>query len=118
MSGTGSTFFTTLAGFPIATKNSGMSLVTMLPDPMVHPFPIVTPGMMVTFPPIQQSSPIVTWPAYSTPSRRDWTPVSCVAAKMETNGPNLMFVSGTWIWQYFEHESVAGFVQRQETALT
>lgn len=27
--------------------------------------------------------------AYSTPSRRDWTPTSCVAANIETNGPNM-----------------------------
>lgn len=88
-SGTGVTFLTTLAGDPMATENSGISLVTMLPAPIVHPFPIVTPAMMVTVPPIQQSSPIVTDLAYSMSSRRDWTSVSCVAAKMETLGPNM-----------------------------
>ncbi|KAF3761401.1 hypothetical protein M406DRAFT_265858, partial [Cryphonectria parasitica EP155] len=75
-SGTASTFLTTLAGLPIATLKSGTSLVTTLPAPMVQPLPMVTPGIMVTLPPIQQSSPMVTGMAYSTPSRRDWTPVS------------------------------------------
>ncbi|KAI1812139.1 hypothetical protein GGS20DRAFT_44171 [Poronia punctata] len=79
-SGTRSTLLTTLAGAPTATEKSGTSLVTTLPAPTVHPFPIVTPGMMVVFPPIQQSSPIVTGFAYSIPSRRDCTSVSCVAA--------------------------------------
>lgn len=89
ISGTGSTFFTTLAGDPMATEKSGIDLVTILPAPIVQPLPIVTPGMMVVLPPIQQSSPIVTPLAYSTPSRRDCTSVSCVAAKMETKGPNM-----------------------------
>lgn len=34
-----------------------LTLVTTLPAPTVHPFPILTPGRMVAFPPIQQSSP-------------------------------------------------------------
>ncbi|KAI1175999.1 hypothetical protein F4777DRAFT_290192 [Nemania sp. FL0916] len=55
---------------------------------MVHPLPMVTPGMMVVLPPIQQSSPMVTGRANSMPSRRGCTSVSCVAAKMDTNGPN------------------------------
>ncbi|PKK50798.1 hypothetical protein CI102_5237, partial [Trichoderma harzianum] len=59
-------------------------LVTTLPAPIVHPFPIVKPGMMVVLPPIQQSSPMVTLPPYSIPLRRDWTPVSCVAPNIDT----------------------------------
>ncbi|PSR74472.1 hypothetical protein BD289DRAFT_354870, partial [Coniella lustricola] len=79
----------TLAGLPTATLKSGTSLVTTLPAPMVQPLPILTPGIIVTLPPIQQSSPIETGMAYSTPSRRDCTSVSCVAAKMDTKGPNM-----------------------------
>lgn len=44
MSGTGSTFLTTLAGEPMATEKSGTSLVTTLPAATVHPLPMVTPG--------------------------------------------------------------------------
>ncbi|KAK0619409.1 hypothetical protein B0T14DRAFT_207985 [Immersiella caudata] len=72
---------------PIATENSGTSLVTTLPAPIVHPFPIFTPGIIDTFPPIQQSSPISTSTAYSNPSRRLCTPTSCVAVKIDTPGP-------------------------------
>ncbi|KAI2642527.1 hypothetical protein GGS21DRAFT_176261 [Xylaria nigripes] len=72
----------------MATEKSGMSLVTMLPAPIVQPLPMVTPGMMVVFPPIQQSSPMTTGLAYSMPSRRDCTSVSWVAAKIDTKGPN------------------------------
>ncbi|KAI1363677.1 hypothetical protein F5Y08DRAFT_329175 [Xylaria arbuscula] len=74
---------------PIATEKSGISLVTILPAPIVHPLPIVTPGIIVVFPPIQQSSPMTTGRAYSIPSRRDCTSVSWVAAKMDTKGPNI-----------------------------
>lgn len=35
------------------------TFVTTLPAPMVHPSPIVTPGKIMTFPAIQQSSPTV-----------------------------------------------------------
>ncbi|KAI0550112.1 hypothetical protein F4679DRAFT_220014 [Xylaria curta] len=66
-----------------------MFLVTTLPAPMVHPFPMVTPGMIVTLPPIQQSSPMTTGLAYSMLSRRDCTSVSWVAANMDTKGPNI-----------------------------
>ncbi|EYE91348.1 uncharacterized protein EURHEDRAFT_465063, partial [Aspergillus ruber CBS 135680] len=39
------------------------SLVTTEPAPTVHPLPILTPGRMMTFPPIQQSSSMKTgWP--------------------------------------------------------
>ncbi|KAI1354468.1 hypothetical protein F5Y01DRAFT_251199 [Xylaria sp. FL0043] len=72
----------------MATEKSGISFVTTLLAPIVQPLPIVTPGMMVVLPPIQQSSPMVTGLAYSIPSRRDCTSVSCVAANMKTNGPN------------------------------
>lgn len=65
------TFLMTLAGDPTATENAGMLLVTTEPAPIVHPFPIVTPGRMLTLPPIQQSSPMNTGSANSTPSRRD-----------------------------------------------
>lgn len=87
-SGTGLTFLITFAGEPTATEKSGIDFVTMLPAPIVHPFPIVTPGIMVVLPPIQQSSPMVTLPPYSMPLRRDCTSVSCVAPNIETKGPN------------------------------
>ena len=61
------TFLTTLAGFPTATDRSSISLVTTLPAPMVHPFPILTPGQMTTPPPIQQSVPMVIGSAQSGP---------------------------------------------------
>ncbi|KAH9898930.1 hypothetical protein F4778DRAFT_177860 [Xylariomycetidae sp. FL2044] len=47
--------------------NGGMSFVTTLPAPMVHPRPMVTPGRTMTLPPIQQSSPIVIGAPYSGP---------------------------------------------------
>ena len=71
----------------MATEKLGMSFVTTLPAPTVTPSPIFTPGMMTVFPPIQQSFPIATSLAYSTPSRLDCTSVSCVAAKICTPGP-------------------------------
>jgi len=37
---TASAVFTTLAGLPIATEKSGMSLATTLPAPTITPFPI------------------------------------------------------------------------------
>ena len=52
-------FLITFAGFPAAIEWSGISLVTTEPAPMTQPFPMVTPGQMIAFPPIQQSSPIV-----------------------------------------------------------
>lgn len=65
------TFSTTRAGTPYATENSGMSLVTSDPAPIVQPFPIVTPGRTVVPAPSQQSSPIVTGRVKTIPSRRD-----------------------------------------------
>jgi hypothetical protein len=85
---TGVTFFTTLAGTPIATLQAGISFVTTAPAAIVQPCPIVTPGKITTCPPIQQSSPITTFLAYSIFSRRLWTSVSCVAFMMETLGPS------------------------------
>lgn len=86
-SSTRTTVLMTLAGDPTATLNGGMSLVTTLPHPIVHPSPIVTPGRTIVPPPIQQSLPMVTCLEKSIPSRRDCTSVSCVAAKMATDGP-------------------------------
>ncbi|KAK4106966.1 hypothetical protein N658DRAFT_414952, partial [Parathielavia hyrcaniae] len=51
--------------------------------------PIVTPGNTTTFPPIQQSCPIVMGLAYSISSRRLCTLVSCVADSSDTLGPNM-----------------------------
>lgn len=85
----GVTFFTTLAGTPMATLQAGMSFVTTAPAAIVQPCPMVTPGKITVFPPIQQSSPITTGLAYSTLSRLDCTSVSCVAAIIDTLGPNM-----------------------------
>ena len=54
-----SNFLITLAGLPTAIEKSGMSFVTTEPAPITQPLPIVTPGQIIAFPPIQQSSPIV-----------------------------------------------------------
>ena len=56
----GTSFLTTLHGFPAATTISGMSRFTTLPAPITEPFPIVTPGNMQECPPIHTSSHIVT----------------------------------------------------------
>ena len=53
-------YFTTLQGLPTATQPSGISFTTTLPAPMVTLLPMVTPGRMVTDPPIQTWSPMVT----------------------------------------------------------
>ncbi|KAF2797329.1 hypothetical protein K505DRAFT_144872 [Melanomma pulvis-pyrius CBS 109.77] len=87
--GAGATFFITLAGDPIATLQAGILRVTTEDAAIVHPLPIVTPGRITTCPPIQQSWPIVTGIPYSISSRRLCTSTSCVAAKMETLGPNM-----------------------------
>ncbi|OJJ66051.1 hypothetical protein ASPBRDRAFT_107971, partial [Aspergillus brasiliensis CBS 101740] len=63
------------------------SLVTTAPAPIVHPSPILTPARIVASPPIQQSLPMEISRAYSFPSRRDCTLVSCVAARRLTFGP-------------------------------
>ncbi|KAK4138399.1 hypothetical protein BT67DRAFT_370290, partial [Trichocladium antarcticum] len=79
----------TLAGVPRATLHGGMSLVTTAPAPIAQPSPMVTPGKTTTWPPIQQSSPMVMGLAYSIKSRRLCTSVSCVADNSETLGPNM-----------------------------
>ena len=56
-------------GFPTAIESSGISFVTTDPAPMVHRWPMVTPGRIVTLPPIQTSSPIVIGLAHSIPKR-------------------------------------------------
>ena len=42
---------TTLAGFPTAIEFSGISLVTILPAPIIVLFPMITPGKIVEFAP-------------------------------------------------------------------
>lgn len=49
---------TTRAGLPAATEYGGMDFVTTAPAPIIEPWPIVTPGRMMTLRPIQQSSSI------------------------------------------------------------
>ena len=39
-------------------ESAGNDFVTTLPAAMTQRFPMVTPGQIVTFPPIQQSSPM------------------------------------------------------------
>jgi hypothetical protein len=48
-----------LAGFPPITTSSGKFLVTTAPAAITTLLPIVTPGQMVAFPPIQTLFPIV-----------------------------------------------------------
>lgn len=50
----------TLHGLPNATQFSGIECVTTLPAPITLFFPIVTPGRMITPPPIHTLSSIVT----------------------------------------------------------
>jgi hypothetical protein len=54
-----SNFLITLAGLPTANEFAGTSLVTTDPAPIVLPEPMVTPGQITVFPPIQQSLPMV-----------------------------------------------------------
>ncbi|RAH77226.1 hypothetical protein BO86DRAFT_323852, partial [Aspergillus japonicus CBS 114.51] len=60
------------------------SLVTTDPAPIVEPCPIVTPGRMTVFAPIQQSSSMKTGCPNSTPLRRERTLGSWLAAMMLT----------------------------------
>ncbi|OJJ31006.1 hypothetical protein ASPWEDRAFT_118736, partial [Aspergillus wentii DTO 134E9] len=66
------------------------TLVTTLPAPTVAPFPIVTPGIIITLPPNQQSSPI----CISFPVSGPWVPLrragskGCVPLNRLTLGPN------------------------------
>ncbi|KAI1492484.1 hypothetical protein F5X96DRAFT_379910 [Biscogniauxia mediterranea] len=78
-----------LAGLPHATIKGGMSLVTTLPAPIVHPRPMVTPGRTTQFPPNQQSSPIVIGDPVSGPlvPLRTLGSVGCVPEKKEQFGP-------------------------------
>ena len=53
-------FRITRQGFPTAKLFAGISLVTTLPAPITLFCPIVTPGKIITPPPIQQPSSIMT----------------------------------------------------------
>ncbi|KAH6879366.1 hypothetical protein BKA70DRAFT_1127306, partial [Coprinopsis sp. MPI-PUGE-AT-0042] len=68
------------------------SLATTLPAPMVHPSPIVTPGRMIAPALIQQSSPMTIGFANCSNGNafRELTPVSCVAVRTLTPGPNIV----------------------------
>lgn len=55
----------TRQGEPTARLYGGISLVTTEPAPITHPSPMLTLGQMVTLPPSQQLSPMVTEPARS-----------------------------------------------------
>ena len=50
----------TLQGFPTANELGGMDLLTILPAPITEFLPIVTPGKIITPPPIQTLSSMVT----------------------------------------------------------
>ncbi|KAI0552979.1 hypothetical protein F4679DRAFT_31919 [Xylaria curta] len=88
--GTCRTGLMTLAGFPTATMKGGMSLVTTLPAPIVQPRPMVTPAKTITFPPSQQSSPMI----IGAPSSGPFVPlrtrgsVGWPPEKKEQLGPN------------------------------
>lgn len=73
------------SGSNISCETS-LTLVTTAAAPIVHPFPIVTPGKMVTLPPIQQSSSMVISPPNSGPCVPFLTSGSsgCVPEKSET----------------------------------
>ena len=58
-------FFITLHGFPAATVFDGISPTTTEPAPMVTLSQMVTPGSMVTLPPIHTLWPMVTGFAHS-----------------------------------------------------
>ena len=65
-----STFLMIRAGFPAATQLAGMSFVTTEPAPMTTLSPMVTPGRMQAFPPIQTFSPMVMAALQQFPSKR------------------------------------------------
>ena len=54
----------TLHGLPTANELGGIDLLTTLPAPITEFLPIVTPGKIITPPPIQTLSSIVTGKAY------------------------------------------------------
>ncbi|KAI1195597.1 hypothetical protein F5X97DRAFT_241354 [Nemania serpens] len=66
-----------------------MSLVTTLPAPIVHPRPMVTPERTITFPPSQQSSPMVMGAPFSGPfvPLRTLGSVGWLPEKKEQLGP-------------------------------
>lgn len=55
-------YFAILHGFPYALAPSGMSWIITEPAPIVHHLPILIPGMIVVPAPIQEPSPILTFP--------------------------------------------------------
>lgn len=57
-------------GLPTAMTLAGISLLTRLFAPIILPLPMVTPGVIVTSPPIQTSSSIKIGSATSKPVRR------------------------------------------------
>ena len=52
------TFLMNLAGIPATMEHSSTSFVTTAPAAMIAPSPIVTPGKIVAFEPIQTLFPI------------------------------------------------------------
>lgn len=54
-------------------------MVTTLPAPITHLFPIVTPGQITTLPPTQTSSPIAIGFANSSPVALYLKLIGCVA---------------------------------------
>lgn len=54
--------FITFEGTPAAKLYGGTSCVTTALAPIIHPYPIVTPGIIQAFSPIQTLFPIVTGP--------------------------------------------------------
>ena len=71
----------TRQGFPAATTRGGISCVTMLPQPMTAPSPIVTPAMIFTSPAIHALSSIVIRP----PMRAPWARSSSFSMPEGTN---------------------------------
>ena len=66
-------------GFPAATTPEGISWVTTLPEPMTTLLPMVTPGLMTVFPPIQTEEPMVTGLPYSRSVLRTPASMGCAA---------------------------------------
>ena len=58
---------------------SGISLVTILPAPIVTLFPIVPPGRTTTFPPNHTLSPTLIGLAYSSPAFLSSISIGCPA---------------------------------------
>lgn len=67
------------AGFPPTTTLSGTSRMTTAPDATTTLFPIVTPGLITAWPPIQTLLPIVTGRANSRPELRACGSIGWVA---------------------------------------